>query len=53
VAQEYLPAELAKSTFYSPGSMGYEKEIARRLEWWRRLKERETRDPTGAAEDSG
>jgi putative ATPase len=36
--QEYLPDELRGTTFYTPGTMGHEKKIAERLEWWARLK---------------
>jgi putative ATPase len=36
--QEYLPDELRGATFYTPGSFGYEKKIAERLEWWAKLK---------------
>jgi putative ATPase len=39
--QEYLPDELAGRTLYTPGSFGYEKRIAERIEWWGRLKDRE------------
>jgi putative ATPase len=37
--QEYLPDELGGRTLYTPGGFGYEKRIAERLEWWRKLKE--------------
>jgi putative ATPase len=39
VAQEYLPDELAGARFFEPGTMGFENEIAKRLEWWRKRKE--------------
>ena len=39
--QEYLPDELGGRTLYAPGSFGYEKRIAERIEWWGRLKDRE------------
>jgi putative ATPase len=39
LAQDYLPSEVAGETFYEPGPFGYEKDIARRLEWWRKLRE--------------
>jgi putative ATPase len=39
--QEYLPDELAGRTLYTPGSFGYEKRIAERIEWWGKLKDRE------------
>jgi putative ATPase len=32
--QPCLPEQIAKREFYSPGPFGYEKEIAKRLEWW-------------------
>jgi putative ATPase len=32
--QACLPEELAGTVFYQPGSFGYEKEVAKRLEWW-------------------
>jgi len=34
VPQDYLPDEVADATFYAPGGMGMEKEIAKRLAWW-------------------
>jgi putative ATPase len=37
-AQEYLPDELQGARFYEPGPFGFEKEIAKRLEWWGRQK---------------
>lgn len=30
----HLPDELADAVFYEPSTLGYEKEIAKRLEWW-------------------
>lgn len=33
-AHSHLPDELAGSVFYEPSPLGYEKEIAKRLEWW-------------------
>jgi putative ATPase len=41
--QEYLPDELKGATFYTPGSFGYEKKIAERLEWWAKLKGEEAK----------
>jgi putative ATPase len=32
--QQCLPDALLGSKFYSPGSFGFEKEIAKRIEWW-------------------
>ncbi len=39
VAQTYLPDALAGRRYFSPGRFGFEKEIAKRLEWWRRRRE--------------
>ena len=38
VSQEYLPDGLAGTEFYRPGAAGFEKEIAKRLAWWERLR---------------
>ena len=47
--QQYLPDELADRTFYSPGPFGYEKDVAKRLEWWASLRaqagEKPAQDP--------
>jgi putative ATPase len=37
-AQEYLPEEVRERRFYEPGKFGFEKEIAKRLEWWASLR---------------
>src|SRR5215208_769593 len=42
--QEYLPDELREALFYVPGSFGYEKKVAERLERWARLKRGERLD---------
>ena len=34
----FLPEELRGRRFYEPGDIGYEKEIARRIEYWERLR---------------
>ncbi|MGH7508242.1 MAG: replication-associated recombination protein A [Gemmatimonadales bacterium] len=36
--QEYLPEALRGTVLYTPGTFGYEKKIAERLEWWAKLK---------------
>ncbi len=41
IPQDYLPAEVADRTFYEPSAFGFEKEIAKRLEWWQSLRDRE------------
>ena len=38
--QEYLPEALRGETFYTPGRFGFEKEVAKRLAWWRALRDR-------------
>lgn len=42
VPQEYLPHALRGRAFYQPGTMGFEKEIAKRLAWWSDLKTKGT-----------
>ncbi|KKP23822.1 MAG: AAA ATPase central domain protein [candidate division TM6 bacterium GW2011_GWF2_28_16] len=37
--QEFLPEDLKNSIYYSPGDLGFEKEIKRRIEFWKNLKE--------------
>jgi putative ATPase len=44
IPQEYLPDELRGTTFYEPGRFGFEKEVRKRLEWWRRMKDGATPD---------
>jgi putative ATPase len=39
VAQDYLPDKLVGSVYYFPTERGYEKQLKRRLERWRRLRE--------------
>jgi putative ATPase len=36
--QEYLPDQLRDALFYTPGTFGYERKIAERMEWWAQLK---------------
>jgi putative ATPase len=38
--QDYLPDEVADRVFYEPTAFGFEKEIAKRLEWWQSLRAR-------------
>jgi putative ATPase len=45
IPQEYLPEALAGSTFYEPGPFGFEKEIAKRLAWWKELRARAQDEP--------
>ena len=48
--QRYLPDALEGSTFYEPGTFGFEKDIAKRMAWWRDLRER-SRETTASEKD--
>jgi putative ATPase len=43
--QRYLPDALEGSTFYEPGTFGFERDIAKRMAWWRDLRERTRETP--------
>jgi putative ATPase len=43
--QDYFPEKLGRQTFYSPVERGFEREVAKRLEWWAKLR----RERGGAA----
>jgi len=38
--QKYFPDQMPEKTYYEPGPFGFEKEIQKRLEWWKKLKEK-------------
>jgi putative ATPase len=38
--QEYLPPALRGAKFYEPSPFGFEKDVAKRIEWWEGLKAR-------------
>jgi putative ATPase len=38
--QEYLPEALRGATYYQPGPFGFEREVGKRLAWWRDLRDR-------------
>ncbi len=44
--QDYLPDEIADKRFYEPTQFGFEKEIAKRIEWWQKLRDTKTGDAT-------
>jgi len=46
VAQTYLPEALNGRRYFAPGRFGFEKEIAKRLEWWRKRREQQSSAPT-------
>ena len=49
--QDYLPDEVSDRAFYVPGSFGFEKEVEKRLAWWRALREQqEQREQQGQQE---
>ncbi|MBW2683459.1 MAG: replication-associated recombination protein A, partial [Deltaproteobacteria bacterium] len=41
--QNYLPESLEEKTYYTPSQFGFEKEIKKRLDWWRKLREQQER----------
>ena len=40
VTQQYLPDQLIGKNFYNPKDLGFEKEIKKRLQWWKKLSQR-------------
>ncbi|MDD3464312.1 MAG: replication-associated recombination protein A [Candidatus Cloacimonetes bacterium] len=36
--QKYFPDQMPEKIYYTPGEFGFEKEIAKRLEWWLKLR---------------
>ena len=48
--QDYFPEGVARVRFYEPVERGFEREIAKRLDYWAKL--RETRAEDGAAGDT-
>lgn len=41
VKQDYLPENLKNATYYQPGEFGFEKEIKKRMEYWKKLRKGE------------
>ena len=39
--QRYFPDRLPEKDYYQPGEYGFEKEIAKRLAWWEKLRKKE------------
>ena len=50
--QEYLPPVLRGTKFYEPTAFGFEKDVAKRIEWWESLKQRAA-GPSRAAGAAG
>jgi putative ATPase len=46
--QNYFPDGMARRRFYEPSERGFEREIAKRLEYWDKLRARRERDEGGA-----
>jgi putative ATPase len=42
--QDYFPEDMARERYYRPGERGFERDIAKRLEYWRTLREKLTDD---------
>ncbi len=39
--QNYFPEKMDEKIYYQPSKFGFEKEIQKRLDWWKKLKEKE------------
>lgn len=37
--QKYFPDQMREKTYYTPGDFGFEKEIAKRIQWWLKLRQ--------------
>ncbi|MCK4687550.1 MAG: hypothetical protein KAT66_05425 [Candidatus Lokiarchaeota archaeon] len=37
--QKYFPNKMKEKIYYKPSKSGFEKEIKKRLDWWKKLKE--------------
>ncbi len=42
--QKYFPDSMPEKSYYKPGDFGFEKEIAKRLEWWKKLRDKQKND---------
>ncbi|MGQ0664418.1 MAG: replication-associated recombination protein A [Pseudomonadota bacterium] len=52
--QSYFPDGMARREFYRPAERGFEREIAKRLEYWRKLRARRAEGPPGkGGEEAG
>jgi len=40
--QKYFPDQMKEKTYYRPGQYGFEKEIQKRIEWWNKLKHKQS-----------
>jgi putative ATPase len=49
IPQEYLPDKLRGTVFYEPGPFGFEKEIDKRLQWWKKLRDAQSESDAAVA----
>jgi putative ATPase len=42
--QNYFPDDMARARFYNPKETGFEREIAKRLDYWARLRAKRAQD---------
>lgn len=42
--QKYFPEQMPEKDYYVPGSFGFEREIAKRITWWQKLKDKQKGD---------
>ncbi|MEE4243649.1 MAG: replication-associated recombination protein A [Desulfopila sp.] len=40
--QRYFPEGMQEKTYFTPSTFGFEKEIAKRIQWWKRLKDEQS-----------
>jgi putative ATPase len=52
-AQEYLPDSVRERRFYHPGPYGFERDVARRLEWWEARRRAAVQGEEPPADSSG
>ena len=53
IPQAYLREKLRGSVFHEPGPFGFEKEVAKRLAWWAKLKAKVSGQPSPQGDKSG
>jgi putative ATPase len=51
--QNYFPDEMPRRTFYQPSERGFEREIAKRLAYWRKLREAAEGEKPSGGESGG
>jgi len=42
--QKYFPDQMPEKDYYNPGDFGFEKDIARRIAWWKKLREQDPKE---------